>query len=286
MLGRMKISGSMIIAMVIAGATSAADQAIESMLVRDYIYMLQGPGGNIGLVIGDEATFLIDDKYHQTLPAILDAVAALTDRRVDFVLNTHYHGDHTGGNAGLREVGVWTVAHRNVRPRVAADSDQSPMALPVVTYDTAMSFFIDGMEIRIEHVPMAHTDGDSVVFFEGADVIHAGDTMFNGRFPYIDVDGGGNVDGVIAAIERILELSGPDTLVIPGHGPLADRGDVETYLAMLRDTRARVAAALARGETTDAMVSAGLLADYESLSWRFIDTERYTRSLVASLQDD
>jgi cyclase len=270
--------------LLLGGGIGAAEPTVETVRLQDNIYMLQGPGGNIGLVIGDEATFLIDDKFQQTLPAVLDAVAELTDRPIDFVLNTHYHGDHTGANADLRDAGAWTVAHRNVRPRVISDPRQPDSAPPVITYDTAMSFFIDGVAVQIEHVASAHTDGDSVVFFEGVDVVHAGDTFFNGLYPYIDVDGGGGIDGMIAASALILERAGPDTQIIPGHGPLADRSDLETYLTMLRATRRAVAAALERGETADQMVAAGLLADFDHWTWGFIDTEKFTRSLVASLQ--
>jgi len=273
-----------LVALSLAASMGAAEPTITAVQVRDNIYMLQGPGGNIGLVIGDDATFLIDDKFGETLPAVLDAVAAITERPVDFVLNTHYHGDHTGGNPALRESGAWTLAQANVRQRMATDADLAPSALPVITYHESMSFFMDGVDVRIQHVAAAHTDGDSVVYLDGADVIHSGDAMFNHLFPYIDVDGGGGVDGTIHAMEQILDAMGPDTIVIPGHGELADRQDVLTYLMLLRDSRAAVAERLARGETADQIVAADLVADYADWNWAFIDAEKYIRSLVASIE--
>jgi glyoxylase-like metal-dependent hydrolase (beta-lactamase superfamily II) len=274
-----------LVTILLGSLVSAAE--VTPVQVREGIYFLQGMGGNVGLSIGEDATFLIDDQYGEASQAIVDAVAILTDRPIDFVLNTHYHGDHTGGNTLMRSAGAWTIAHHNVGARVAADERQPASAIPVISYQESMRFGINGIELMVEHTSHAHTDGDSIVIFGGADVIHTGDVMFNGLFPFIDVDGGGNIDGVIRTMKAVLERMGPETVVMPGHGPLADRDAVVSYIAMLEDTRAMVLAAMEDGRTADQMVADGLLEAYtEDWTWGFINTERYTRSVVASLEGD
>jgi cyclase len=276
-----------IISVVLGLATSVGAAEVTAEEVGQGIYFIQGSGGNVGLSIGDDATFLVDDQYGETPQQILDLVAELTDRPIDFVLNTHYHGDHTGGNAQMRAVGAWTLAHHNVGARVAEDERQDAIAIPVISYEASMRFGINGVDLRIEHVENAHTDGDSIVIFGGHDVIHTGDVMFNGLFPYIDVDGGGNIDGVIHTMKAVLERMGPNTVVMPGHGPIADRAAVVAYIAMLEETRAMVQAAIDEGRSADDMVADGLLKAYtEDWTWNFINTERYTRSVVASLSED
>lgn len=281
---------TLILSLLLPALAAAADQSITATEVAPGVYMLSGPGfeqgqsgGNVGLVVGDEATFVVDDKYGELSQAVLDTVAELSERPVDFILNTHYHGDHTGGNHLGRAAGAWILAHHNVPPRVAADERQPPSAVPVISYAESMIFRINGMEVRVEHRARSHTDGDSIVFL-GDDVIHAGDTLFNGLFPYIDVDGGGRIDGVIGTLRYILEQMDRSTVVIAGHGPLADRAALQENIAMLETSRARVAEALDQGLSADEMVAQDLLGDYtEDYSWGFIDTERFTRSIVASL---
>ena len=169
------------------------------------IYMLQGFGGNIGVSIGDDGVFVIDDDIVPLAPKVVAAIGSLTDRPVDFLINTHWHGDHTGGNQALAASGAVIVAHDNVRVRMAANGPkQSPdEALPVITFSDNVTFHFNGLEILASHPANAHTDGDSVIQFIGLDIVHAGDIMFNGFFPFIDLDSGGSIDGYITALEAL-----------------------------------------------------------------------------------
>ena len=197
--------------------------------------MLTGSGGNLGLSVGKSGTYLIDDQYAPLSDKILAAIKAITPDPVRFVVNTHWHGDHTGGNENLGKAGALLVAHENVRRRMSTRavhrglrtgrSPPSPEdALPVVTFTDAITFHWNGDEIRVYHVPPAHTDGDSIVHFVKADVVHMGDLFFNGGYPFIDTSSGGRVDGVIEAADRVLAGIGEKTRIIPGHGPLGDAG--------------------------------------------------------------
>ncbi len=207
---------------------------VKAEKVADGIYMLTGRGGNIGLSVGKSGTYLIDDQYAPLSDKILAAVRAITPDPVRFVVNTHWHGDHTGGNESMGKAGALLVAHENVRRRMSTEqfsatfnskTPPSPEgALPVVTFADAITFHWNGDEIRVYHVPPAHTDGDSVVHFVKADVVHMGDLFFNGGYPFIDSSSGGRVDGVLAAADRTLAGIGEKTRLIPGHGPARDPG--------------------------------------------------------------
>ncbi len=227
--------------LVCAGALPATAQgdfsavAIEPEQVADGIYMLTGRGGNLGLSVGQDGAYLIDDQFAPLTAKILAAVETLTPEPVRFVVNTHYHFDHTGGNENLSKAGAILVAHENVRQRMAAGTfmkafnrqvEPAPAgALPVVTFTDAVSFHWNGQEIRVFFVGQsAHTDGDSIVHFVGADVFHMGDTFFNGMYPFIDVSSGGRIDGMIAAADRVLKVASDETRLIPGHGPVGAKG--------------------------------------------------------------
>jgi glyoxylase-like metal-dependent hydrolase (beta-lactamase superfamily II) len=211
--------------------------------LADGIYMLMGAGGNLGLAVGNDAVFLIDDQYAPLTPKIQAAIAAITRKPVQFVLNTHWHDDHTGGNERFAEAGALIVAHDNVRKRMSTEQflaffkmrvEPSPKAaLPLVTFSTDVTFHINGDEVVALHFPAAHTDGDTIVHFRRADVIHMGDIHFNYLYPFIDSSSGGSADGVIAAVDRALALATDRTKIIPGHGPLASKGDLQAYRDML-----------------------------------------------------
>ncbi|MEE8488182.1 MAG: MBL fold metallo-hydrolase, partial [Gemmatimonadota bacterium] len=219
------------------------DVQIETIEVADNIYMLIGSGGNLGLSVGDDGAFLIDDQYAPLTEKILDAIKALTDNKVQFVVNTHWHADHTGGNELHGEAGAIIVAHENVRKQMTVDHflaafnstvPASPEgALPVVTFTESVTFHWNGDEIHVFHVDAAHTDGDAVIHFKGSNVIHAGDTFFNGMYPFIDTSTGGTLDGMIDAAKRILDISDDETKIIPGHGGLASRAELGQYYEML-----------------------------------------------------
>jgi glyoxylase-like metal-dependent hydrolase (beta-lactamase superfamily II) len=246
---------------------------IEVVPVAPGVSMLVGRGGNIGVSAGADGVFLVDDQYAPLTDKIRAAVATIDVRPIRFVLNTHWHGDHTGGNENLGQTGTLIVAHDNVRVRMSSEQlitlweqtvPPSPAgALPVVTFSDAVTFHLNGDEIHAFHVPPAHTDGDSIVHFRKADVIHAGDVFFSGGYPFIDLGTGGDVDGVAAAAERMLELAGEGTKIIPGHGPLATRADLVRYRDMLAGCRAAVAALIAAGKSREETIAAKPTAPFD-----------------------
>ncbi len=270
-----------------------ADISYKSTELAPGLYMMEGvggfAGGNLGLWKGDDGVVLIDDGMVQYVDAVLGAIREHVEEPVDFVINTHVHGDHVGNNEGLSKAGATIFAHHNIRRRMIADGVMGPDGatapsehmLPEVTFAAEVVLHLNGHRAYLIHVPAAHTDGDAIVHFPDADVIHSGDVLFNGMFPYIDLNSGGTVDGYIAAQERILSLAGADTRIISGHGPLASKADVEAARDMLVDARDRVRKLVKAGAGEDEIVEQNPLADYdEDWTWGFITTERMTRTLV------
>ena len=247
---------------------------VKAEKVADGIYMLTGAGGNIGLSVGKSGTYVIDDQYAPLTDKILAAIRAITPDPVRFVVNTHWHGDHTGGNENLGKAGALLVAHENVRRRMSGEqfnatfnrsTPPSPeAALPVVTFTDAVTFHWNGDEIRVHHVPPAHTDGDSIVHFVKADVVHMGDLFFNGGYPYIDTSSGGKVDGVIAAAEHALANVDETTRIIPGHGPVATKADLQAYRDVVKTLRDRIAKLKAAGKSRDEAIAAKPTADHDA----------------------
>ncbi|MDH3270610.1 MAG: MBL fold metallo-hydrolase [Gemmatimonadota bacterium] len=241
-------------------AQDLADVEIETLRVADGVYMLVGQGGNIGVSVGEDGVFVIDDQFAPLTEKILAAIAAISSEPVRFVFNTHWHGDHTGGNENMGEAGALIVAHDNVRERMsveqvlerigraASTTPASPEgALPVVTFSEDVSFHINGTELHAFHVSNAHTDGDAIVHFVGPNVVHMGDTFFRDRFPFIDTATGGSIDGLIAAAGDALAVMDADTRIIPGHGVLSGREDLRAYRDALKTMRDAVAALMQRG---------------------------------------
>jgi cyclase len=250
--------------------------------VAGNIYMLSGAGGNIGVSVGDDGILIVDDQYAPLAPKIKDALRTISDKPVKFVLNTHYHGDHTGGNEEFGETAP-IIAHTNVRRRLAAGDNETPPtprgALPVITFDERLTVHINGETIRAVHVPYGHTDGDAVIYFPQSNVVHMGDDFFAGRFPYIDLDGGGTVKGLIAGIEKVLSEIKPDTRVIPGHGPLSTPADLRAWVTMLKETSAIVQKGVKAGKNVDQLKKEKVLKKYDSLGWQFITTDRFIETL-------
>lgn len=276
-------------------ATPLLAQDLRTVPVAPGIVMLAGSGGNIGVSSGPDGVFLIDDEYAPATPAVRAAVAALGQGDIRFVLNTHWHGDHTGGNENLGSSGVLIVAHDNVRTRMSTKQfiedlnfpvDPSPAAaLPVVTFNDAVTFHLNGEEIHAFHIPPAHTDGDAIVVFRHANVIHSGDVFFNGHYPFIDRSSGGSVAGMLAATDRLLALANDSTRIIPGHGPLATREDLVTYRAMLATVGDRIAGLIAQGKSLDQVLAAKPSAEYDA-KWgqAFLKPEQFVTILYRDLQ--
>ena len=270
---------------------------IETIQVSGNVYMLVGAGGNIGLSVGEDGAFVIDDQYAPLSDKILAAIAELTDADVKFLVNTHYHGDHTGGNEAFGAAGALIIAHDNVRARMSTDQfraifDQtipaSPAgALPIVTFSDEMTFNWNGDAIRAIHVAPAHTDGDSILHFEGANVIHMGDTFFNGFYPFIDVGSGGDINGIIGAGYRALSIANDDTAIIPGHGPVSDAAGLAAWLDMLKITRVSMQSLIDRGMSEDEALAARPTAEFdEQYGGGFMNRENYNRLLYQSLSSN
>jgi len=253
-----------LVAVMAAGAVLAQDWdkvEIKAEALRGNLHVLYGGGGNIGVSAGRDGVFIIDDQYAPLSDKIKAALAGISDKPLRFVINTHFHGDHTGGNENMGAVGAVIIAHDNVRQRLTAGAflkafdykmePAVPAALPVVTFSDEMSLHLNGEDARIIHVKNAHTDGDSIIHFKGSNIIHAGDTFFNDRLPFIDVSNGGSIDGMISAIKTVLALADDETIIIPGHGLVTDKAGAVTYLAMLEESRRIIVALKSEGKTLE-----------------------------------
>ncbi len=272
----------------------AQDVEIRATDLGGGVYMMTGSGGNLGLSVGDDGAFLIDDQFAPLSDKIKAAIAEVSGSPVRFLVNTHWHGDHTGGNANFANDGAIIVAHKNVRKRLTKDhfieainydvKASAAVALPVITFAKEINFYQNGQSIHILHVENAHTDGDALIYFEEADVLHMGDTFFNKSYPFIDTSTGGSINGVIAAHERALAIITQSTKIIPGHGVLANRADLQNNLAMLKEVRSKILKTIADGLDADAAVAADPLATLnEQWGGGFINAERMVRIVHADL---
>lgn len=246
---------------------------VTSAKVAGNVHMIVGSGGNIGLMAGDDAAFVVDDQFAPLTPKILAAIKAITPQPVRFVMNTHWHFDHTGGNENMGQAGALIFAHENVRKRMSTDQfieafkmkqPASPRgALPVVTFTDTVSFHLNGDSIVVFHVPPAHTDGDVMVMFTKANVVHTGDVFVSAGFPFVDRSSGGTINGFITATERLLAVTNADTKIIPGHGPLSDRARVKAYHDMLVVMRDRMKKEIAAKHTVDQVLASKITAEYD-----------------------
>lgn len=261
------------------------------------LYMLSGvngfTGGNIVLSVGEDGVIMIDDSMPPFLDKLKNAVKQVAGKEVDFLINTHVHGDHIGNNEALGKSGAHIVAHENLRThllkkgiRSKAGKKEAPKAaLPVITFSHNMNFYLNGQDARLIHLADAHTDGDAIVYYPHANVIHTGDLMFNGMFPYIDSSSGGSLDGYIKAQEKILSLADNKTKIIPGHGPLAKKQDLKDSLAMLKDAKKLVAALKKQGKSEEQLVKLNPIARYhQRWNWSFITTEKMTRQIYQGIK--
>ena len=285
---------------LIAGAALAQQDfsqvQIQRTEVTDGLYMLMGAGGNLSLSVGSDGAFLVDDQYAPLSDKILASIAEVTDSDVRFLINTHFHGDHTGGNENIGRTGAIIVAHENVRARMSTDQfreifDQripaSPTgALPIVTFPDRVNFHWNDTEIVVFHVPNAHTDGDVVITYPEKNVIQMGDVFNNGAYPFVDVSSDGSLDGIVAGVERVLDLPflNAQTKIIPGHGALASPAELRTYLEVVMTARDRIQSAIDRGLSEDEAVAATLMSEYDA-EWGggFMNPENFVRLSYQSL---
>ncbi|NNF32865.1 MAG: MBL fold metallo-hydrolase [Saprospiraceae bacterium] len=253
--------------------------------INENLYVLFGAGGNIGLFMGEDGTLIIDDQYAPLSEKIKAAINGLTDDPVKYVVNTHWHGDHTGGNEAFGNDGATIIAHSNVRKRLSTEQvmkafnrtvPPSPEAAwPVITFEEDISLHVNGDDLMIFHVHNAHTDGDAFVYFKNSNVLHMGDCFFKGRFPFIDLGSGGSIDGAIRAVAVALMIVDEETVIIPGHGTLASKQDLLKYSQMLHTMRDRVKKAVAEGKTIDEIKTAGLDEGYEEWGTGFINVATF-----------
>lgn len=266
------ISACLVIAQT--GIAQQHEATITSTRITNQIYMLtDGMAGNMGVFIGQDGTFLIDDQFAPVTDKIMTEVMVLGGDIPRFVINTHFHGDHTGGNENLGKAGTLIVSHDNVRERLQGGSfirefnalipPAAPEALPVVTFSEDITFHLNGDAVQAIHVPHSHTDGDVIIHFSEANVIHAGDIIFNGFYPFIDVRHGGTIKGMIEGTKLILSLADDDTKIIPGHGPLTSRAELRGYLEMLETAFERLRKLKADGKTAQEAIEMKPLADLE-----------------------
>lgn len=262
-------------------AVSQDDFEYKVTPIKDGITMLHGGGGNIAVLESERGLLVVDNGYEQN-SKVLEAALEQFSAETQYVLNTHWHGDHTGGNAELANDAT-IFAHTNVRVRMATGSEAAdPMALPVVTYEDGVTLNFAEQTVKARHLPAGHTDGDTAVYFEQANVMHTGDHMFKDWFPYIDKDSGGTVDGYINNVQAIMDMIDVDTIVIPGHGPIANLEDMQRFKDMIVATRAEVAALKASGLDLAAAQAQGLAGKWESWGTFFIKEDRW----IATLWDD
>jgi len=272
-------------------AQNSNDVTIETLQLSNNVYMLVGQGGNIGVSVGDDGVFIIDDQFARLSSKIEAAIKKLSDKPFQFLVNTHWHGDHTGGNENMHKLGATIIAHDNVHKRLKEtpkrDKSMRPKAaLPVITFNDKLNIHINGEQVAIFHVNNAHTDGDALLYFTQSNVLHTGDTYFKNRYPYIDINSGGSIDGYINAVKSALILIDDDTKIIPGHGSLSNKAEYLSFLKMLETLRASVKAEIDKGKTEDEVANnPSITKHYDDLNfnWNFINSEKIKRAIYKSL---
>ena len=275
---RSRIWPAALVAALCAVPSVATAQSLDTVQIvteklGDGIYVLRGRGGNIGLAVGPDAVFVVDDQFAPLTPKIQAAIRTITDQPVRFVLNTHWHFDHTGGNENMGKAGALIVAHENVRRRMSTrqfiemlkreEPAAAPRALPVVTFNDAVTFHINGDEVNVFHLANAHTDGDAVVHFRRANVVHMGDVYVTYGYPFVDLSSGGSVSGIISGLDRVLPMIDDNTKVIPGHGRTGDKAALRVYRDMVATVRDRVRAQVAAGRSLEQILASKPAAEFD-----------------------
>jgi glyoxylase-like metal-dependent hydrolase (beta-lactamase superfamily II) len=269
-----------------------AKAQVTSAPVAGNVHMVTGVGGNIGVSVGPEGLLIVDDQFEPLAPKINKALDKLSKAKIAYVLNTHWHFDHTGGNGVFGREGR-IVAHREVRTRMAAGADMGAFgvippakkeALPVITYESGMSLYFNGEEIRLTHLPSGHTDGDTLVHFTGSNVVHMGDHFFVDGFPFIDLKSGGSVEGYLRNVEKVLQTLPAGAKIIPGHGPLAGREELERFVAMLRESVSLVRTKREAGKTLAQVKTEGMPEKFKSWGAGFVNQDAWLETVFTSLE--
>ena len=283
------------------GAYSAtqdfANVQIQTEKVADNVFMLIGAGGNLGVSAGKDCVFIIDTSYAPLTNKIKAAITTVSDKSIQYVVNTHWHQDHIGGNENFVKAGAVVVAHENVHKRLSTEQfieflkktipPLPESALPVITFSQDLTFHLNGNEIFVFHIERAHTDGDAIVHFKKSNVIHMGDIYFNGMYPFIDLSAGGSINGMISAVKRVLLLCDRNTKVIPGHGHLSDKAELEEYLKMLVAVRDRITREIKAGKPLDAVIASQPTRDLDP-AWGkgFMKPEQFVKIVYDSLVNE
>jgi cyclase len=273
------LSLALIVASPVLAQRNFSNVEIKVTPVEKNVYLLEGSGGNIGVSVGADGILIVDDQFAPLAEKIEAAVQKLNPGKFKFVLNTHFHGDHTGGNAHFGGRDATIIAQANVRKRLGNDANTRKEALPVITFDHSASVHFNGEEIKLLHHGPGHTDGDSIIYFTGANVVHMGDQFFNGGFPYIDLNSGGSVEGYRKTVGEVLEKIPANAKIIPGHGKLATVEDLKTFHTMLTETTALVKKGISDGKSLAEIKTAGLPEKWNSYGTGFINTERWIETI-------
>ena len=287
-----------VVAMLTTPAVLSAQAVLDTIQIRTQplaggVYVLFGSGGNIGLSVGEDAVFVVDDQFAPLTPKILAAIAALTPKPVKFVVNTHWHFDHSGGNENMAKAGALLVAHDNVRRRMSTrqfveflkrEELPSPAgALPVVTFNDVLTFHLNGGELTAIHLAAAHPDGDAAIYFRGPNVLHMGDVYVRYRFPFIDLSSGGSLSGMITAVDKMLGIINDSTKVIPGHGKVANRADLRAYRDVLTTIDERVRKQAAAGVSLDRIIASKPTQEFDATWAGFIKADDFVRFAYAGV---
>ncbi len=284
-------------ALLCASAVLAQDDNFDKVQIKVHpvagsVYMLEGDGGNIGVSVGDDGIVIVDDEFAPLAPKIKAALKGISDKPVRFVLNTHWHGDHVGGNAQFSKDSI-IIAQENVRERMKNGSEvagrkvapATKEALPIITFNDRATVHLNGEDIRAMHFPAGHTDGDSIIYFTKSKVIHMGDDFVRYGFPFVDLESGGSVEGMLAAVDKIIATFPGDTKVIPGHGDLSTVADMKPYADMLRESLSRVKNGIKQGKSLDQLKQEKIMSGFEKWNGDFISTDKWIETLYHDLTD-
>lgn len=259
------------------------DVEIKVTKAREQVYMLEGSGGNIGVLATESGLLLVDDQFAPLAKKIEAAMNGIAKNELKYVVNTHFHGDHTGSNSYFSHKAP-IFAHQNVRERLSNQEPEKQVALPVVTYEQGVSIYLAEEKIQLSHFPNAHTDGDTIVYFTKANVLHTGDLFFELGFPYVDLKNGGTVKGYLSAVNTIIASMPDNIVIIPGHGKLTNKKRYQEFASMIDYSIKRVAQFLAEGKSEAEILALGIGKDYQQWSWRFITEEKWLKTLITDLK--